>query len=149
MSRVLISLSAVILVFAALQVAKLQADTPNFHRSQLPRRYVPSGERIYKDYCATCHGPDGKGRGPMSPYLNRQPPDLTILSKNHGGNFPVEYVTSVLRFGIGLPPHGTSDMPVWGPIFQEIENYNEAAVRQRIQNLCKYLESIQDGKLLS
>jgi hypothetical protein len=35
-------------------------------------------------------------------------------------------------------------MPVWGPIFRYLENYNEAAVRQRIKNLCDFLESIQE-----
>jgi len=30
------------------------------------------------------------------------------------------------------------------PLFQYLENYNEAAVRQRIKNLCDYLESIQE-----
>ncbi len=34
-------------------------------------------------------------------------------------------------------------MPVWGPIFQYLDNYNEAAVRQCIKNLCEFLESIQ------
>jgi hypothetical protein len=44
----------------------------------------------------------------------------------------------------GYSAHGSSEMPVWGPIFQYLENYNEAAVRQRIKNLCDYLESIQE-----
>jgi len=47
-------------------------------------------------------------------------------------------------FGPGLSVHGSSEMPVWGPIFQGVEHYNEAAVRQRIKNLCEYLESIQE-----
>jgi hypothetical protein len=49
-----------------------------------------------------------------------------------------------LRFGPGLFSHGSSEMPVWGPIFQYLDNYDEAAVRQRIKNLCDYLESIQE-----
>jgi len=57
--------------------------------------------------------------------------------------FPEEYVTNVLRFGFSFSAHGSSEMPVWGPIFQYEERYNEAAVRQRIKNLCEYLESIQ------
>ena len=70
-------------------------------------------------------------------------PDLTTVSKRHGGKFPFEYVENVLRFGPGLFAHGSSEMPVWGPIFQYLENYNEAAVRQRIRNLCDYVESLQ------
>jgi len=39
-----------------------------------------------------------------------------------------------------------AEMPVWGPIFQDMELHNEAAVRQRIKNLMpEYLESIQQN----
>jgi hypothetical protein len=53
-------------------------------------------------------------------------------------------LASVLRFGLSLPAHGSFDMPVWGPIFQQLDNYNEAAMRQRIERLCAFLESIQE-----
>ena len=112
-------------------------------KGQLPSTYVPPGKQMYKDYCAACHGLDGKGRGPAAAHLMTQPPDLTTLAKRHGGPFPVDYVTSVLRFGPGFGAHGSPEMPVWGPIFQYLDNYNEAAVQQRIKNLCDYLESIQ------
>ena len=111
---------------------------------QLPPTYVPPGKQTYKQYCAACHGSDGKGRGPVASSLNRQPPNLTTLAKRHGGKFPDEYVKGVLRFGPGYSAHGASEMPVWGPIFQYVENYNDAAVRQRIKNLCDFLESIQE-----
>jgi mono/diheme cytochrome c family protein len=112
-------------------------------KGQLPSTYVPPGKQMYKDYCAACHGPDGKGGGPAAAYLMTQPPDLTTLAKRHGGAFPVDYVTNVVRFGPGFAAHGSSEMPVWGPIFQYMDNYNEAAVRQRIKNLCEFLESVQ------
>lgn len=112
-------------------------------KSQLPSGYVPSGKTMFKQYCASCHGADGKGRGPATPTLNTRVPDLTTLTKRHDGKFPFEYVESVLRFGPGLSAHGSSEMPVWGPVFQYLENYNESAVRQRIRNLCEYIESMQ------
>ncbi len=118
------------------------ADDPS--KSQLPATYVPSGRTMYKQYCAACHGADGKGRGPATPTLKRRVPDLTTLAKRHLGKFPYDYVESVLRFGPGFSAHGSAEMPVWGPIFQYLENYNEAAVRQRIKNLCDYIESIQE-----
>jgi mono/diheme cytochrome c family protein len=113
-------------------------------RVQIPPTYVPSGKQMYKDYCASCHGFDGRGHGPVADSLIKPVPDLTTLAKRHGGKFPEEYVTSVLRFGPGFSAHGSSEMPVWGPIFQYLDNYNEAAVRQRIKNLCDFLESIQE-----
>jgi mono/diheme cytochrome c family protein len=112
--------------------------------TQLPPTYVPTGRQIYKEHCAACHGSDGRGRGPVAISLRTPPPDLTTLTKRHKGTFPEEYVTNVLRFGVQFSTHGSVEMPVWGPIFQNLENYNEAAVRQRIKNLCDFLASIQE-----
>src|SRR5579859_8263395 len=64
-------------------------------KSQLPSGYVPSGKTMFKQYCASCHGTDGKGRGPATPTLNTRVPDLTTLTKRHNGKFPFEYVESV------------------------------------------------------
>jgi len=139
---------AFLFVFSAAAQEKPPADRPaaatKTDKSQLPPTYVPSGKVMYKQYCAACHGADGKGRGPATPTLNMRAPDLTTLSKRHDGKFPFDYVESVLRFGPGFSAHGSAEMPVWGPIFQYLENYNEAAVRQRIRNLCDFLESIQE-----
>src|SRR5207302_8032256 len=85
----------------------------------------------------------GKAMDLYARSLRKAPPDLTTLAKRHGGTFPEEYVTNVLRFGFRFSTHGSSEMPVWGPIFQYEEHYNEAAVRQRIKNLFEYLKSIQ------
>jgi mono/diheme cytochrome c family protein len=111
---------------------------------QLPPAYVPSGRQMFQEYCAACHGADGKGQGPIVPFFRALPPDLTTLAKRHDGTFPETYVWSVLLFGPGSRVHGSIEMPVWGPIFRELDHYNEAAVRQRIKNLCEYLESIQE-----
>jgi mono/diheme cytochrome c family protein len=134
------------ILVCALLVAVCAAarQTTDVDKSQLPPTYVPSGKTMHKQYCASCHGLDGKGRGPAAPSLNTRPADLTTLAKHHDGKFPREYVASTLRFGPGFSAHGSSDMPVWGPIFQYLDNYDEAAVRQRIKNLCDYLESIQE-----
>jgi len=126
------------------QIAPSAKATRQAESSPLPVTYVPPGKQMYKQYCASCHGVDGKGRGPVASSLRRKPTNLTTLAKSHGGSFPEEYVTNVLRFGLGFSAHGSSDMPVWGPIFQDIDNYNEAAVRQRIKNLCDFLKSIQE-----
>lgn len=111
----------------------------------LPTNYVPSGKVMYKEYCAVCHGVDGKGQGPFASTLKVPPADLTTLAKRHGGKFPYDYVSGVLRFGPGPTIlHGSSDMPTWGPIFQYFDKNNERAVQQRIKNLCDYLASLQE-----
>jgi len=104
---------------------------------------VAAGKHLYMQHCASCHGPDGRGAGPVSSVLKTPPPDLTTLAQRHNGKFPDEYVAGIIRFGQPIAAHGSSDMPVWGPIFAVLEHGNEAAVRKRIQNLVDYLAAIQ------
>jgi mono/diheme cytochrome c family protein len=103
-----------------------------------------SGKKTYLEYCAVCHGADGRGTGPAASALKATPADLTVLAKTHDGKFPEEYVAGVVRFGKPVAAHGAADMPVWGPIFSRRENGDEAAVRRRIQNLCAYLATLQE-----
>ena len=66
-------------------------------KSQLPPAYVPSDKTMFKQYCESRHGAEGKSRGHATPTLNTRVPDLTTLSKRRGGKFPSEYVGNVLR----------------------------------------------------
>jgi len=111
-------------------------------QNQLPSNYVPSGGQIYKQYCAACHGADAKGNGPVKRVLRKPAPDLTTLTKRHGGKFPYAYVIEVLRFGPGTPSHGSGSMPMWGPLFEYY--YNQSPTQQRIRNICDYLASLQE-----
>lgn len=130
-----VSFLALLLVLCAASAQNKPLDKPPV---------IPSpGKRLYMHYCAACHGADGRGMGPAAAALKTPPSDLTTLAQRHGGKFPYEYVASVLRFGIPIVAHGSSEMPTWGPIFGSLENYNEVAVRQRIKNLCDYLASLQ------
>ena len=65
------------------------------------------------------------------------------MAKRHGGKFPYEYVVDVLIFGTRIQSHGSSDMPIWGPIFGSMDHYDELAVRKRIKDLSGYLMSLQ------
>lgn len=101
-----------------------------------------NGARLYRDYCAACHGPGGLGDGPVASLLNTKPADLTRLAQRHGGKFPTGYVAKVLRFGVKQPAHGTREMPTWGPVFAGNINSNSQE-KERVTNLISYLESIQ------
>lgn len=140
-------LSALFLIACgAVAQNELPADQTPF-----PSAYVPSGERMYKQFCAACHGSEAKGHGPAASSLKVAPPDLTTLAKRHKGKFPYDYVSRVLHFGPGLSAHGSSAMPTWGPIFQRLDENSrsplrlksETVVRDRIQNLSDYLASLQ------
>jgi mono/diheme cytochrome c family protein len=102
-----------------------------------------SGKQTYMHYCASCHGVDARGDGPAASVLKTTPADLTTLAKRHDGKFPYEYVSDVLRFGTRILSHGSSDMPIWGPIFGSMDNYDDVAVRKRIKDLSDYLASLQ------
>lgn len=102
-----------------------------------------SGRNTYMTYCASCHGENLKGVGPVASALKTQPPDLTTLAKRHDGKFPYEYVAGVVRFGKPISAHGSPDMPIWGPIFNMVD-FNEVSIRQRIKNLCEFLASQQE-----
>ena len=103
-----------------------------------------SGAQMFKEYCAVCHGPSGKGDGPVATALKVPPPDLTTLAKRHEGKFPADYVSTVLLFGPGTTAHGSPNMPTWGPIFEYMDSHNQSSVQQRIKNLCDYLASLQE-----
>jgi len=133
-------LVAALLLFAGASRAQSKAASS---QDSIPPNLVPSGKSMFKQYCAACHGLDAKGNGPARAALKVPAADLTTLSKRHGGEFPYDLVTNVLRFGPGVAAHGSSDMPTWGGIFQYMDNYNQAVVQKRIKNLCDYLVSLQ------
>ncbi len=102
-----------------------------------------SGAQMYKEYCAVCHGKDGKGDGPAASELKTRPPNLTDLTKRYGGKFPGYHVAAVLQFGVETPAHGTAEMPVWGPLLQSLNRLSSAEAKQRIANLTAYIKSLQ------
>ena len=105
---------------------------------------VPSGEKLYKQDCAVCHGNDLKGNGPAPPPFKDVPPDLTKLAKSHGGKFPEKYFEDVLRNGVPIPAHGSPEMPTWGADFRTREHLDSAQVTLRITSLSNYIKSLQE-----
>jgi mono/diheme cytochrome c family protein len=102
-----------------------------------------SGQDMYTNYCAVCHGKDGKGGGPAAEALKMPPTDLTLLSKNNGGKYPDMKVASAIRGDANLPAHGSKDMPVWGKLFWGMSHGHEAEVQQRVANLNQFVEGMQ------
>jgi mono/diheme cytochrome c family protein len=106
-----------------------------------PSVMIESGRETYVFHCAACHGRTARGDGPVASVLKAVPPDLTTLATRRGGRFEDAAVTA---FIVGPRPaaHGTSDMPVWGPLFRELNPY-DSRVDVRLLRLVDYLKSIQ------
>jgi len=102
-----------------------------------------SGKELYGAYCALCHGPEGKGGGPFSPQLKVAPPDLTQLLKNNHGQYPEMRVREAIDGEFGKPSHGSSEMPIWGPVFRSMAHGKRDSAQVRINSLVKYVESLQ------
>jgi mono/diheme cytochrome c family protein len=99
-----------------------------------------SGAQLYKNYCAACHGIEGKGDGPVVKFLKVPPADLSTLARRNDGKYPADRVAETLRSGTNSGAHGTSDMPIWGPVFQA---KGKGVAQMRIQKLTAFVESFQ------
>jgi len=131
--------TGIFLTFAVGAAQKRPLQTPQ--EKQLLDSF--KGPELFKAYCATCHGKDAKGGGPMAASLRIAPPDLTRIAERNGGSFPFLQVQKIISGEQQAPAtHGTREMPVWGPIFSEV-TWDQDLGRLRIYSLAMYLESIQ------
>jgi mono/diheme cytochrome c family protein len=133
-------LTAAIGIAIAAQIGFTQNATVKL---QVDKTSPTSGQQMFVSYCAPCHGVDGRGHGPVAPALKMAPVDLSLLARNNNGKFPGAHVVSVLQNGSTLPAHGTDLMPVWGPIFSRMNVANPQERMLRINNLSRYLETLQ------
>jgi hypothetical protein len=100
------------------------------------------GHVIFRGYCAPCHGLDGKGHGPAAPALKSKVADLTLLTERAKGEFPRDYVRDILEGKQTPAAHGSHEMPVWGPVFHQLEGDQDWG-NVRIQNIVAYVETLQ------
>ncbi|MBI2828162.1 MAG: c-type cytochrome [Acidobacteria bacterium] len=109
---------------------------------------IQAGRDTFRQFCAPCHGVDGKGHGPVAPVLTTPPTDLTSVKRRNMGVFPLAtleaMLTAATRLQTAAHPmaHGSEQMPIWGPTFLAIDN-GPTLARARVANLLAYLESTQ------
>jgi mono/diheme cytochrome c family protein len=97
-------------------------------------------EIVYRRYCASCHGVEGRGDGPAAAALSPPPTDLTRLTYN----------VDELRWRIDgtqtIRAHGDSRMPVWGEVFAEGlvgEDAPDRRARLHVKAAAIYARSLQ------
>jgi len=104
------------------------------------------GKQLYMQYCASCHGKDGRENGSVSPYLKIAVPDLTMLKKNNKGIYPLDDVMATIDGRRAVRAHGDSDMPVWGEIFRketEQRKYPEVTSLLKAKVIAEYAATLQ------
>lgn len=117
--------------------------------SVLAAQDAETGDDLFQTHCASCHGADADGRGPLSGALLLQPPDLTMLAAGNGGEFPLERVLNRIDGTDPLVSHG-SPMPVFGPYFDGVANTamklpsgQPVMVSEPVADLVEYLLTLQ------
>jgi mono/diheme cytochrome c family protein len=111
------------------------------------------GKRDYLNFCASCHGAEGKGDGPVAKSLRNTPADLSKLSETNMGVFPFSRVYEAIDGRFDAAVHGSREMPVWGDLFTPAYGWyggvpysNEmaqAVVHGRILALIEYVFRLQ------
>jgi mono/diheme cytochrome c family protein len=105
-----------------------------------------SGKDLYQRFCASCHGSEGRGDGPVAASLKVEVPDLTLIARRAGNFYERDRVVRIIdgRYIIGV--HGSRTMPVWGEDLSHLEIGNpdaERATRVVIDRLADYVWQLQ------
>lgn len=109
---------------------------------------VDEGRQIFRDYCVTCHGMEARGDGPMTLALTITPPDLTRLSTDNDGVFPVSRVVARIDGRMPILGHG-GPMPIFGDLFDgesgalDSETGAPILTSAAMVSVVAYLESFQ------
>ena len=82
-----------------------------FTESQLKGRYQ------FQQYCASCHGPEGRGNGPGSVTLAKRPPNFLDPRSTYKNELSKEGVIKTINEGIP-----GSQMPAFASVPDEIKN---------------------------
>lgn len=130
-------------------IAMISVPNQSVAESDTYEETVSAGNRTFNRFCATCHGQDAKGNGPYAANLKATPTNLTKLANQRNGAFPWSEIYKVIDGRDIATAHGTSEMPIWGDLFNMSDwgkNYAEqstAITRGRIFELLMYLDFIQ------
>lgn len=102
-----------------------------------------NGAEIYGNYCAACHGIDGRGHGPASTAMMPAVPNLTRLQRQNKEVLPAEYVKKVVAGDIaGVTAQGKREMPVFGPAFHAMA-WDRDLGEVKLDMIVSYVASIQ------
>jgi mono/diheme cytochrome c family protein len=103
------------------------------------------GKIIFRQLCASCHGKDATGGGPVAKTLKIHPADLTRIVERHG-SFSADLVAAHIDGRESVEAHGSREMPVWGDSLAKAvadKDVREKRIDRAIQMVVEYLKTIQ------
>jgi mono/diheme cytochrome c family protein len=114
-----------------------------------------AGKEDYLKLCASCHGQTGKGDGANAKSLRKPPTDLTKLSQNNNGAFPLARVYDAIDGRLEIIVHGPRDMPPFTEVLKKDiisrmprdnmdAEFAAAMARQRLLQVIEYIMSLQN-----
>jgi mono/diheme cytochrome c family protein len=109
---------------------------------------VADGHRYFVRYCASCHGTDGSGDGPVAKTLVTPPANLRKLADKYGMPLPAHTIAEFIDGRDTPRAHGSHEMPVWGEKLYEMGagERGEYGIGEVIGKIIAYLDTIQDRR---
>jgi mono/diheme cytochrome c family protein len=103
------------------------------------------GATLFRIHCASCHGKQGEGDGPVAPALRTKPANLTTLTRLAGGKFPSAEVEAAIDGRTDIRAHGIREMPVWGLSLGEPgrDAQRPGETEAEIKALVRHLQTLQ------
>lgn len=108
-----------------------------------------SGRTVFINSCASCHGVNGRGDGPLASALETKPADLTRIAARRDGLWPMVEVMSIID-GYHRRTLPREQMPIFGDLAEGALVPFDAGDGKKIPTpvaiiaLANYLETIQD-----
>ncbi len=127
-------------------VAMIIGGAPPSAAQERPDEAILSeGKSDFEWHCTNCHGPDGKGDGPMAKLLIERPADLTAIAKANDGTFPFWRVYRIILGKEAVPGHESFQMPEFWKRFSRDEKDWDYPLppHVRVLLLTHYVETLQ------
>lgn len=137
------SIRTFLLSAVSLAVTGLVAGAVHAEQGPLPES---RGYGEFQQYCASCHGVNADGKGPLAPVLNVPPADLRLLSVKYGKPLPRPKLVAFIDGRERVRGHGSREMPVWGKKLHAHAKGDPARhgqVRSTILVIIDYIEALQ------
>ena len=126
-------------IYAFVFMAVVVVQAPDVSANPPP---AYEGRRLYVSYCLLCHGPDGKGDGPLAIKMQISPADLTTTIRSRSDTILTKIITGEGRQTItGRDRHNllSEAMPEWKDVLDE----------SQVKALIAYLQRLGDNERTS